>query len=496
MTEQMVQRRVREATYLAAEKAWSYRVILRFCFTQHERMKQFLYIEDIEAYLKTLPSFSHYDLDDVQQDVQQLVQWGNLKAQQETGRVNTVDEFKKKRFRYQCTPFTVEFERTLVRMEQQGDEFGGSLERSQFQRLYEKLQLVQDSLTSTITDEECAQRWDDVMMYFRAITENTSDYFAHIDGEQANERMQQEAFLVYKDRFTSYLRDFIRSLQRMGLHIQSLLNELTPRETTAFFEQVARHKAKVVHFEETDETAVLQEYAERWRNLADWFIGSETRQSEFSLIQERTAETIRRVTRTAQQLGERDQHFRSRKKDYLHLAEWFEGLTSMEEAHRLSAAVFGVFHTKHLQAEPKVTENIYMDVWETEASVHETTPRIRNYGEKTKAGAVEEHKAEKEAQREAFLAQRKQERLIVERYINGNEIRFRDLHTIEPPVRKLFLSWLSRAMMKETRQIKTEFGHDVVVHIDLSAPPVLLTAEDGELQLPDVVFKFKEGAGS
>ena len=47
----------------------------------------------------------------------------------------TIEEYKKKRFRYQCTPYTVEIERMIVHLEKLGDTFQGSLERFQFERL-------------------------------------------------------------------------------------------------------------------------------------------------------------------------------------------------------------------------------------------------------------------------------------------------------------------------------------------------------------------------
>src|SRR5699024_11166954 len=109
--------------------------------------------------------------------------------------------FKKKRFRYQSTPYTIEFERMLDNMEKDGDVFGGSLEKKEFERLYQALSEI-ESMTKMDTlppADECSQVWNDMFTYFRAITKNTSDYMAHINSEQAEERMQTEAFLVFKD---------------------------------------------------------------------------------------------------------------------------------------------------------------------------------------------------------------------------------------------------------------------------------------------------------
>src|SRR5699024_9909040 len=148
--------------------------------------------------------------------------WNNLIARQEMGRAHTIEEFKKKKFRYQCTPYTVEFERMLVEMEKGGEVFGGSLEKKEFERLYQALIEVetvtrQDTLPAA---DECSQLLNDLFTYFRSITKNTSDYIAHINSEEAEERMQTEAFLAYKDQFTTYLRDFIIGLKQTALKIQ------------------------------------------------------------------------------------------------------------------------------------------------------------------------------------------------------------------------------------------------------------------------------------
>src|SRR5690625_7275922 len=122
-------------------------------------MREFLFPEEIYAYLINLPGFKEYTKDELHQDLDQLVKWNNLVARQETGRARTIEEFKKKRFRYQCTPYTVEFERMLQAMEASGESFGGSLEKKEFERLYQEVFQIESLLNkaSLPSPEECAQ---------------------------------------------------------------------------------------------------------------------------------------------------------------------------------------------------------------------------------------------------------------------------------------------------------------------------------------------------
>src|SRR5690625_3412587 len=486
-------KKVIEASYLTSDKAWSYRAILRYFYIQHERMREFLFSEEIFDYLTDLDGFADYTEEQLNLDLDQLVRWNNLVARQETGKARTIEEFKKKRFRYQCTPYTVEFERMLQEMEKGGEVFGGSLEKKEFERLYQALYEIETILeTSTFPrPDECAQTWNDVFTYFRSITKNTSDYIAHINSEEAEERMQTEAFLVFKDQFTTYLRDFIIELQQTALKIQELLKAIDVSTLHPFLKQVITHQQHVPRFEDIqlDEEELIQTELDKWQSLSIWFLGNELRESEVDMLQIRTNEHIRRITRVVQRLGERHHYFRSRKKDYLHLAKWFESQSHVREAHQLSAVAFGVFHTRHLFSDHIPSDNIYTSIWDENPIEHETKPRIRNYREKTRPGAIVSQQQEKEATRKAHLLNKQMEQDTLEKYLNGNEIRLDELPVIEPYVRKMLLSWLGKAMVRKDRTFKTEHGRLVKVML-AENERVILHAKDGDMEMPAVTFQF------
>src|SRR5690625_4243613 len=198
------------------------------------------------------------------------------------------------------------------------------------------------------TPEECTELWNYLFTHFHSTTKNTSDYIAHINSEEAEERMQTEAFLVFKDQFTTYLRDFIIELQQTALKIQQLIQTIDQGKLQRFMKQVIVHQQKVPRFEDIalGEQELLEAEVDKWKSLSIWFLGSEHGESELEMLEVRTNEQIRRITRVVQRLGERHHHFRSRKKDYLHLAHWFDSLPNIKEAHELSSVVFGVFHTR------------------------------------------------------------------------------------------------------------------------------------------------------
>lgn len=494
----MVLRKVKEASYLTAENYFRYRAILRFFYTQHERMREFIFPGEVFLSLKEVEGFSEYTEDQLQLDLNQLVEWGNLSPKQEIGSARTIDEYKKKRFRYQPTPYTIEFERLLMEMENKEESFGGALERTQFERLYRLIQDVEEVVFGQTKkqDEEVNQLWEDVQTYFKQIVQNTSDYIAYINSEAVEERMQTEAFLLYKDQFTKYLREFIRAMQSTSEQIKSVLAELPEGKLYPFFEQVWRHKAqaRLEEVDVTNERRLLEEYTGRWQSMQQWFRGTQSYgKSEAEMLLDRTSESIRKITQVVQRMGERHQNFRSRREEYLYLANWFTQLENIEEAHKFFATAFGVEHTRHYYLQNTRSENLYEEEWSHTPQIHITKPGVRQYREKTKSGAVVDQTLKRKAAREEYLKEKANERKAIEQYIVNQSIELEKLEKVEPSVRHIFLSWIGKAMGQKDRTIQTDLG--IRVKVLLKDERIILRSYDGDLEMPNVTFKIVEEKG-
>lgn len=493
-------KKVIEASYLTAESASQYRTILRYFYHQHERMRDFIGPEEILEYMRSIPAFSDYQEEQLHQQLAQLVKWKNLIARQDMTNAKTIEEYKKKRFRYQPTPYTIEIERMLVELEKKtSDTFQGSLERTQFDRLLQALTVMHKEIESDLTKEteEYMRIWEDVFRYFQTIRISTADYIAYINSEQTDQRMQTEAFLVYKNQFTAYLRDFIVSLQKTSLQIRGRLHEMTPQNLKAFFEKLVEHRKSIPRLEDVSasEEEWRIEYEEYWDSLRQWFLGSAARQSELEILQWQTNEMIRRIARYVQRIGERQQHFRSRKNDYLHLANWFADCSTLDEAHKISAVVFGAMTIQHLQLEEGTTDNLYADTWDEDPVMLTIKPRTNRYREKTKPGSIKSNAEQKRRQREQYLMERKKERELIERYIKDGVIKLSELPKVEPFIRKVLLSWIGKSMASEDRKVKTDYG--LVVQVTMNEEKmILLEAEDGTLKMPDVLFEILDEGGA
>ena len=60
--------KVKEATYLTADNHARYRTIIRYFYIQHERMREFIFPEEVMTHVKSQNGFSDYDEDNLHID--------------------------------------------------------------------------------------------------------------------------------------------------------------------------------------------------------------------------------------------------------------------------------------------------------------------------------------------------------------------------------------------------------------------------------------------
>ncbi len=485
-------RRIQEISYLNQDNTWRYRAIVHFCYQRHAHMQTYVYPEDIFHFLREDAHFAEYSFDQLEQDLSQLVAWGNLKPHQETGRARSIVDFKRRRFRYQCTPYTVEIERMVEKLKSLGDEFGGSLETTQFDRI---LSALKGFLTGGehLENAELNQIWEDLQHYFHTLVQNASDYLAHLKSAKVEERMQTSAFIVYKDKFTQYLQNFILGLQRASVRIEKLFKESEPEREAVLFERLAVYQSGIPRLGvDKSEDAYQQDYRESFQVMREWFLGTEYRESELQLLSQETMETIRRITRFAQRLAEQHQAFRSRKTDYLYLAKWFAGLGSKHEADTLAGVLFGPEGVRHFYAEPRGSDNMDGCIFEELPTEIEVKPRVSTYREKMRTSAVRDHREEKEQALRIYREQQRKLNETLNSLIDGDVIDFEKLPVVTKEVRRTLLTWMTRCM-QQRGSIRTETGREISLQWDRRAKrSVCLRSEDGEFYLPPVKLKVKQ----
>ena len=489
--QETVRKPMMEAKYLNVDNTDRYRPIIRLFYLQYEKLKYWLYQEEVYAELKEDPYFQDYTPEQCQQDLAALTAWGNLLTIQDTKKVSTIEEFKNKKFRYQLSEVCVEIERMMIRVENLFIE-SSSLEPTLLERICMNLRRIPEIARES--QDNIYIWWNDLNNDFIRLNQNYQDYMRELNSVKAEEMMKTKEFLVFKDHLIEYLRNFVRSLQMNVSSIEQCLKEMDRGQLEGILTEVVQYELAIPRIDtEITEEMITDKINGRWDSLEEWFVGVDGRESEALKVFDTTNEIIRKITRYASRISERSNGGANRREEYRKLAVMFSKCRDIYEAHRLAASVFGIEKPLHLKGIPgRQTESINSGVFEEEPYVVTVTPRIRTYREKAMRSGIVDRSREKEEMRLAAIWRMEEERKLLKGYIRDGRLSFAGLPEIEPHVRDVFLSWLSKALENKELRGKTEDGQ--IYHLEQENPgeTCILKSPDGNLEMPAYTIVFEE----
>lgn len=482
---------VMETKYLSVENTDRYRSILRFFYINYEKLKYWLYQEEIYEELHSHEYFREYTMEQCQQDLAGLVTWKNLVTIQDTRKVSSIEEFKNKKFRYQLSEYSVEIERLVLHLENLFIE-GASLEPTLLERMRMELLKLDEVLDYDVN--HTYTWWNDLNNDFIRLNQNYQDYIRDLNSVKAEEMMKSKAFLVFKDRLVEYLRNFVKSLQTNSGVIESTLREFSEEKLRIVLEKVVAYELSIPRMEvEVNESLLWEKNHGRYESLMDWFVGTTGKENESEKLFDATNKIIQRMTRYANQISEQTGSSANRKEEYAKVAGMFMQAADLEEAHRLSATIFGVNRVVHLQGIfERETDSMNSGVYEEEPEEFLITPRVRNYKEKTKRNALIDRTMEKQQELERIMQEEKVRGEMMQGLIVENEIDFGSLPEIQSEMREVLLNWISRGFEDNDRIAKTEDGRRFQVDITHQSERCHIICEDGIMEMPHFRLIFLE----
>lgn len=493
VTEKMI-KPLTETRYLTAENVDRYRVIVRLFYEKYEKMKYWLYQEEVWNEMRALPRFSFYTMEMCQQDLASLTAWGNLDTIQDTRHAGTIEEFKNKKYSYQLTQTAVEIERMVIRLENIQYE-GSSLEPTLLERIASAVSEIPE--IAVMDPERVSGWWKNFQQDFKRLNQNYMDYMHELNSVKAENMMQTEAFMLFKDRMIEYLRSFIKSLQRVIPVIEKRLSELDRSALNQILESVVQYEKTVPRFEEVfDENQFRENINGQWQNFEEWFLRSDEADSQVSVLFETTNEMIRKMTRYAARISEQSNAGANRREEYLKLAQIFGQCATIEEAHRLSACVFGIEKPFHIKGNfARETDSINSGVYDEPAGMVTVQPRTRTFRGRSSRTTVADHSRAKKETREAVLLQIAEEETLLQSFITGNKLVFEELGkngSLTPEIRDRFLTWLARGLEGNETIAKTEDGKLYHIEKPEKAKRCILHCTDGDFDMPAYVIVFED----
>ncbi|AFA46992.1 TIGR02677 family protein [Acetobacterium woodii] len=483
-------KQIDEMRYLTVENAWRYRSILRYFYIQYEKMNYWLYKEEVYEVLKENQEFKEYTMDMCKQDLDMLLSWKNLSAIQDAAKVSTVEEFKNKQFRYQLSEYSVEIERLTLRLENLFVE-SASLEPTLLERLREELKKLPQ--VAKQSEKEVGSWWSSLNSDFKRLNQNYQDYIRDLYSIKAEEMMKTQEFMVFKDKFIEYLRDFVKGLQNHANAIEYSLKNLSLADIDQVLKKAIAYEVSIPRIEtEIDEAGISENIYGRWDSLNAWFLGAKGNESEATRLMDITNDIIRKITRYASQISESRNSAINRKEEYRKLAELFDQCQDIKEAHRLSSLSFGIFQMKHIKSDHfRETESINSQVFEEIPAITTLKPRVRGYQEKAQRTPIHSNSDRKEAMMKQIRRERQMEEKTIENYVVDDGIDFATLPVIERHVRTTLLKWLSKGLAGFEKKGKTEDGRVYQVELPKESDRrCLLRCEDGDLEMPAYVIRF------
>lgn len=489
ITEQL-KKPLKEANYLNVENTDRYRPILRLFYLKYERMKYWLYQEDVYEELKKDSYFSNYTLEQCQQDLTTLTEWGNLLTIQDSKNVKTLEEFKNRRYQYQLSEYAVEIERMVIHLENLFVE-GASLEPTLLERIKGELAEFSKMLDASVN--KTYGWWQNLENDFVRLNQNYQDYIRTLNSARAEELMRTQAFLVFKDHLIEYLRTFVKALQQNVALIENCLKNITMEQVNEVLEKVVEYEMNIPRIEvQVDEEAIRTRTKGRWTSIEEWFVSRSGKEAEAVRVFDATNEIIRKITRYATRLSEMSNMGANRREEYFKVAEMFGKCQNVNEAHRLAACVFGIETTLHFKGDiQRDTDSMYSSIYDEEPYVVNLVPRVRNYREKAKRSGMIDRAEEQERIRKEMLEKLERERALLNSYIKDNRLEFANLPIIEPQIRDTFLLWLSKALEREDETAKTEDGRTYHLEGDRNRTCVV-ECTDGSFVMPAFIICFQD----
>lgn len=484
-----IARPIQEVKYLHEQNAYRYRFIIRAFYQEHENINYWMYKEEIFNLVHDLPGFEDYTIDKCAADLQTLYEWGNLVAIQDTSKVKTIADFKNRLFRYQLSEYSVVIERMTIELENLSVK-GASLEPSLIERIHIQLTQLKDIVKQD--DEKVASWWRSLTNDFVELNRDYQDYIKTLNSASAQELMKSKEFLVFKDKLITYLRSFIKNLHRHGIAIESYLKNIDKETLDILFDKLITYERSIPRLSQTIDIEQLDAHNHSlYNNIYKWFVG-ENGYNEMDRLNTITNDIIRRITRYALHIGELSHQGSNRKDEYAHIAKIFHSTTSIHEAHKLSALVFGCETMLHMQGlHSKTTDDVHAKVYKDIPTYISLTPKTRVALKKKTRIAQQDYRLE----REALLIERRQlfeqQNTIIQSYIEDNKLFFSHIHDLQPSIRDILLRWLSNALIDANGTSKTDQGEIFTVQLN-SDKRVILQCIDGTLEMPDYVLVFKE----
>lgn len=450
--------------HLSATNADLYRAVLGAFTAAKRRFTVHLRPEDVAAALRAADIGG--GLQAVVSALTQLCEWGNLRADPDTSRVTTVEEFHRARFLYQLTR---EGEAAEAALAVYDAALGrrGSLQSVALADIVTHLRALLAEVRASEPDEARAHLSLIALAgRFQDLADNAQAFMGSLQEALDPHDSGVEAFLAYKDRLIDYLERFIKDLVGTGSEIAALIVELDGHGVGRLLELAAlRESADAApdgteDFREREFARQRRLWAERWDGFHAWFVSRPGQTSQATMLRNQARSAVPRLLTVVAALNDRRAGRSDRSADFRTLALWMAQAPDDGARHALWRAAFGLHGSRHLTIDGD-TLDVRADnpvpaatSWLAAPSI-EISPRLRKTGSYERRGRANKVVDRSEQRRYlAELAAKEAEQTRLARAalvaVAGTPVRLSAVGELDEPAFRLFLNLLGDALTAKT----------------------------------------------
>ncbi|MCM3887340.1 TIGR02677 family protein [Frankia sp. R82] len=431
--------------------------------------------------------------DEVEQRCQQLELWGNLVRSVRDARVSTVRDYWRSRSRYQISKLGGQVHRQAVEILAATDRarevarelLGGIVDT--LDRILAHLALTHPAAAGIDVDALAA----DVTSVFasqRLFTESVRDFYAYLSQVLARYDLAGAEYAEFKTLLLEYIDLITADVTRHAPAVETRLARLEP-----LLDQLLAALATLPTLSGPDGTrAERSPGRERsdWEEIAAWYSGRAGRSgpAQFRAAAE---QALGQLIANAKRMLAAGGTGVSRRADFLRLARWFSDAAT-DDAHRLYAAAFGVYPSRHLLGGPEeqsARAGASTSWWE--ADPVDVAVSLREHGDRTARGrgsrvpdpGLDREALLAEAEAAAAAGRAAAAELVAARELDGARI--------SPAARDLLLDRLGDLLAVHQELTEPVDVHDTDLRLVLTAVPgpgerTVVHAPDGTLTVHDL----------
>jgi uncharacterized protein (TIGR02677 family) len=205
-----------------------YRVIMRV-FLQHHRELYRYQLTAQEVRDAVRAAFDpEYTLDQCQNDLAALREWGNVTTIYDSSRATSIASFLTPALLYQATPEAIAIE-TFLDEQTRAHSGKGALRQGDLPHLWRSLQQLDEDLQISFSEPtaarsgEIAEEWQRAFEIWSTMAREAAQYLANMINAAQQSRPDFEAYQVYKAAVVAYVHGFAQALTQYSRRVRELL---------------------------------------------------------------------------------------------------------------------------------------------------------------------------------------------------------------------------------------------------------------------------------